>query len=152
MNGNNLRFNRILASLIDGFVMFVIFVSVNIAPTIRLIKDVLEDHYVVADAWWLAFSVFASLCLWILYIFLSSLIFRNATLGMKIMRLAFVKTNGNNLTARCLLFRATSIVLCIVFSLGFSVIFDPISMICSENGKNFYDIFSSTKVVSIYDL
>ncbi len=152
MNGSNYRFNRFMASLIDGLLMFIIFVAINITPMIVLIRDAMSEHYILSDALWLGFSIFASFCVWILYLFIPVMIFKNATVGMRIMHLAFVRTNGNTLNARCILFRQTSIVISIVFSLGFSLIFDPISLICSENGKNFYDIFSSTKVVSSYDL
>ena len=152
MDKVNFKFNRFLASLIDGLIMFIIFMGINITPTIVLIKDAMEGHYLINDAIWLAFSIFATFCVWIIYLFVSVLVLKNATIGMRITRLVFVRTNGNNLTVRCLLFRQTSVVLCIIFSLGFSLIFDPISLICSENGKNFYDIFSSTKVVSTYDL
>ena len=151
MQSANFKFNRILASLIDGFVMLIILLGVCVAPTISLIKDILKEASLVSDIFWLAFSLFGTYCLWILYLFLSSLIFRNATLGMRISHLMFQKTNGNNMTIRTLLFREATVVFCIVFSLGFSLIFDPISLICSENGKNFYDIFSSTKVVNAND-
>lgn len=152
MQSANFKFNRILASLIDGFIMLLLLIAVCTVPTISLIRDIIKEASVVSDALWLGFSLFGTYCLWILYLFLSALVFRNATLGMRINHLVFKKTNGNNMTARTLLFRETAVVFCIVFSFGFTLIFDPISVICSENGKNFYDIFSSTKVVDVNDL
>lgn len=152
MKRNDYKFNRILASLIDGFVMFLIIASICTYPTIVLIRDLVNHTFYNSDALWLAFCLVGSFAVWILYLFLSALILKNATLGMRINHLVFVKSNGNNLTARTIILREAAVVFCIVFSLGFSIIFDPISMFCSENDRNFYDILSSTKVVNVNDL
>ena len=146
-----LKFNRILASLIDGLVMFILMVAICIFPAINVIRDINEQVLVVSDLLWLLFSFFASFAVCILYLFLSSLIFRGATFGMRINRLVFVKSNDTSLRYYNLLFRHFVNILCIVFSLGFSVIFDAISMICTEKGRNFYDILTSMKVVNIND-
>ena len=152
MKDFNLRFNRILAAAIDGLVMFILFAAIVVYPTIVLVRDLMNDSFMLKDALWLGFSVFASFCVWILYLFVSALIFRNATLGMRINKLVFMKSNGGEMNFRVLLFRETAVVVCYVLSLGFMPIFDAISLFCSKNAKNFYDIFSLTKVVSSDDL
>lgn len=152
MKDFNLRFNRILAAAIDGLVMFILFATIVVYPTIVLVRDLMNDSFVLKDALWLGFSIFASFCVWILYLFVSALIFRNATLGMRINKLVFAKSNGGEMNFRVLLFRETAVVVCYVLSLGFMPIFDAISLFCSKNAKNFYDIFSLTKVVSSDDL
>ena len=152
MNSPYFKFSRILAALVDGFIMLVILLGICTAPTIALIKDIMNNSQIRNDVLWLSFSVFGSFCVWILYLFGTSLIFRGATFGMRTQRLVFVRTNGNDMSYRSILFRETMMVLCIIFSLGFTIIFDPISLICSENGKNFYDIFFSLQVVSVNDL
>lgn len=152
MKDFNLRFNRILAAAIDGLVMFILFAAIVVYPTIVLVRDLMNDSFVLKDALWLGFSIFASFCVWILYLFVSALIFRNATLGMRINKLVFAKSNGGEMNFRVLLFRETAVVVCYVLSLGFMPIFDAISLFCSKNAKNFYDIFSLTKVVSSDDL
>ena len=152
MKDFNLRFNRILAAAIDGLVMFILFAAIVVYPTIVLVRDLMNDSFVLKDALWLGFSIFASFCVWILYLFVSALIFRNATLGMRINKLVFTKSNGGEMNFRVLLFRETAVVVCYVLSLGFMPIFDAISLFCSKNAKNFYDIFSLTKVVSSDDL
>ena len=152
MNSAYFKFSRILASMIDGFFMLVIFLGICAAPTIVLIKDIQSGNSLLNDILWLSFSAFGSFCVWIVYLFGTALIFRGATLGMKTQRLVYTRTNGNPMSYRSILFRETMTVLCIVFSLGFTLLFDPISLICSENGKNFYDIFFSLKVVSVNDL
>ena len=148
----NFKLTRILASLIDGLVMLILLLAICIAPSINLIKGIMDNNYVMGDILWLTFSLIGSVLVWILYLSLTGLIFRNATLGMKMMHLMFARTNGTDLTFLNIFLREFISIVCLVFSLGFSLILDPISLLCSEKGKNFYDIFSSTKVVSIYDL
>ncbi len=152
MSSTIFKLNRILASLIDGLVMLIILVAICIAPSINLLKGVQSNNYVTGDVLWLVFSLIGSVLVWILYLSLTGLIFKNATLGMKIMKLAFVRTNGTELSFLDIFTRELTSVVCLVFSCGFSLILDPISLLVSESGKNFYDIFSLTKVVSLYDL
>ena len=152
MSSANFKVNRILASLIDGLVMFIILVAICIAPSINLINGIQANNFVSGDILWLVFSFIGSGLVWILYLSLTGLIFRNATLGMKIMRLVFVRSNGNNLTFLDIFVRELAYVICLLFSFGFTLIVDPIAISCSEKGKSFYDIFSLTKVVSLYEL
>ena len=152
MSSISFKLNRILAALIDGLVMLIILVAICVAPSINLIRGIQNSNYASGDILWLVFSLIGSVLLWVLYLSLSGLIFRNATLGMKLTKLVFVRTNGTELTFLNIFTREFISVICIIFSLGFTLILDPISLLCSENGKNFYDIFSSTKVVSLYDI
>lgn len=152
MSSISFKLNRILAALIDGLVMLIILVAICVAPSINLIRGIQNSNFVTGDILWLVFSLIGSVLLWVLYLSLSGLIFRNATLGMKLTKLVFVRTNGTELTFLNIFTREFISVICIIFSLGFTLILDPISLLCSENGKNFYDIFSSTKVVSLYDI
>ena len=151
MSSLTFKLNRILASLIDGLVMLILLVLICIAPAINLISKFQNNNFVTGDILWLVFSLIGTVLVWILYLSLTSLIFKNATLGMKIMHLAFTRTNGAELTFLNLFSREAILIICLVFSLGLTLILDPISLLCSEHGKNFYDIFSSTKVVSLYD-
>ena len=152
MSSINFKLNRILASLIDGLVMLIILTAICIAPSINLIRGIQNSNFVTGDILWLVFSLIGSVLIWVLYLSLTSLIFKNATLGMKIMKLVFVRSNGRELTFLDIFVRELTSVVCLVFSLGFSLIMDPISLLVSEHGRNFYDIFSFTKVVSLYDL
>ena len=152
MKDFNLKFNRILSALIDGLIMFILLAAICSYPVIVLIRHLMEDSFMKEDALWLVFSIFGSFCVWILYLFLSSLIFKNATFGMKINKLVFVKSNGGDMNFRILLFRETAVVVCFVLSLGLAPIFDLISLFCGKNNRTFYDIYSLTKVVSINDI
>ena len=151
MGNANYKASRILANMIDGLIMFVLFIAICITPTIIFIRDMSSGHFFINELIWLILSGVASILVWILYLSLTTLLFKNATLGMRIMRLVFVKAGVGDLSFAKLFFRQLISVVCFIFSLGFTVIFDPISLICSENSRNFYDIFASTKVVSVHD-
>lgn len=150
--GISFKFNRILTYLIDGLVMFILMAMICVAPAIIFFRDLINGSFNTSELLWLSFSIFGSFCVWILYLFLTSLIFKGATLGMKISHLSFRKINDSDLTFRNLLYRETLVVLCIVLSLGFSVIFDLMSVICSKNGRTFHDVYSFMKVVSSREL
>lgn len=152
MGNATYKANRIVANMIDGLIMFILFVAICIAPSIVFIRDMMAGHFIVNEMVWLILSGVASVLVWILYLSLTTLIFKNATLGMRIVHLTFIKSNGGDLTFLNIFLRQLICVVCFIFSLGFTVIFDPISLICSENCRNFYDIFSSTKVVSLNDV
>ena len=149
MRESNFKLNRVLASLVDGLIMFLITAGICIAPAIIFFKGAMNNNFIIADLLWLIFSIFGSFAVWILYLFMSALLLKGSTLGMKIYKLCFVKTNSTDLRAVNIFFREATLVICIVLSFGFSVVFDFLSMLCNDSGKNFYDIFSSTKVVTI---
>ena len=149
---NQLKINRIFASLIDGLIMFIIFALINVAPIINVTKNAMSGVFVAADAAWLGFTIFASFAVWLIYLFVSALILKNATVGMKINNLVFVRNNGLNMTGVSILLREAAVVLSIILSLGLSIVFDPVSLICNDEGKNFYDILTSTKVVMRDDI
>lgn len=151
MSSVEFKFNRIMASLIDGFVMLVLFIGITIMPLIAFLKDTISGHFILSDLLWMLFSFFGAFCVWVLYLFLSSLVFSHSTLGMKLNKLTFARSNGSSLSFRHILFRSIAVVICIVFSLGFTLIVDLISTICSDNGKTFHDIVTSTKVVKADD-
>ena len=146
------KFNRILTYLIDGLVMFILLAMICVAPSIIFFRDLMNGSFNTGELLWLSFSVFGSFCVWILYLFLTSIIFKGATLGMKISHLVFRRINDDKVNFRSLLFRETLLVICIVLSLGFSVFFDVISVICSKNGRTFHDVYSFMKVVSTNDI
>ena len=142
-----LKINRFFASLIDGLIMFIIFALINVAPIINCVKDAMDGAFIIADFAWLGFTIFAAFVVWFIYLFLSAIILRNATVGMKINNLVFTRNNGLQMTGISIMVREAVVVMSIVLSLGFTLVFDPISLACNDEGKNFYDILTSTKVV-----
>ena len=147
-NLSQLKFNRVLAALVDGLIMFFIFAAINIAPAILYIRDAMNGNYVNNDLWWLLFSIFASFGVMILYLFLSCLLLKNATIGMKMNNLVFVRNNGFEMSFSALLIREFVVVISLIFTLGASLIFDLFSLAFNKDGKNFYDILTMTKVVN----
>ena len=143
--------NRFLATLIDGFIMFLILVGVCFAPSLTFFREISEGKYITSSIFWLAFSIFGSFCIWILYLGLSALIFRRSTLGMKLVHLKFTSNKDEDVKFYSILFRETAVVICFVLSLGLSVFSDSIAVINNKEGRSFYDVFSSVKVVSDND-
>lgn len=149
MSDRNLKVNRILASLIDGFVMFLLTTIVCIAPLIVFLRQYFDGKFITSDFLWLLFSIFGSFALWILYLFIPTLIFKNATLGMRITHLVFINSKDNTAKFSSFLFREFMVVTSIVFSLGFSLVADLLAILLTESGRTFYDVSSSLRVVSI---
>ena len=148
MNIKIFKANRFLAALVDGFFMFLITVAFCLAPAISFFREIIDGKFIPGDMIWLILSLFGSFCLWILYLALPSLIFKNATLGMKLNHLVFVSKKYGELRLSHLLFREAIVVVCLVFSLSLSIYSEIFSLVCSEDGKGFFDVFSSIKVVS----
>ena len=148
MEKGTLKINRILAALTDGFFMLLIFVGITIAPALSFFTSLNSGKFIVNDFVWLIISIFSSFVIWILYLFIFTFIFKNATLGMKLNGLNFVNTKDNEITYSSLLFRETSVVLCLVFSLGLSIFADLFSVIFSKGSRDFIDILSSLRVVN----
>ena len=152
MNGTNFKLNRILSALIDGLFIFIILILISIFPFVELVMEINKDSLSVGTISWLVISIFAGFLLGIVYLFVTYLIFKNATLGMKIAHLTFVKYDGNNPTKRVLFIRSLLVILGFIFSLGFICIADLIAVINNEFGRNFHDVFLGLKMVSQYDL
>ena len=148
MGNDFFKANRFLASLIDGFFMFLILAFVCFAPGLSLFREISEGKFIASSIFWFAFSIFGSFCIWILYLSLPSLFGKKATLGMKIARLSFVSMRDENIRFYNVMFREATVVVSLVFSLGLSVFSDSFSVLCSKEGKTFIDIFSSLKVVA----
>ena len=138
---------RFLASLVDGFFMFLITVAFCIAPALSFFKELVDGNFIVSDMIWLILSLFGSFCLWILYLAIPVLIFKNATVGMKLNHLVFTSNKYEDLRFSQILFREAVVVVCLVFSLSLSLYSEAFALAFGEDGRSFYDIFSSIKVV-----
>ena len=148
MNDENLKFNRILASLIDGLFMFIITVGLCIAPAITFINNMLDDRFIVGDMIWLILSFTASVLIWILYLTLPSLFIKKGTIGMKICHLSFESSKEKELRYYQIFFREFAVVFSIIFSFGLTLVSDLVSTILSKEGKTYFDVLFFIKVVS----
>lgn len=142
--------NRFLASLIDGFFMLVITVGISIFPSINFFKEISDGKLVSLSVFWFVFSLMASFLVWILYLSIPCLIFKNATLGMRLCHLRFENSKEKDVKFYHILFREATLVVCIVFSLGLSLISDIISVCSNSEGRTFFDYYSSLRVVNDY--
>ena len=152
MENENLKINRIIASLIDGLFMFLISVALCITPAISLIQGIIDSDVIASDIFWFSFSLIVGFLVWILYLSVPTFFLNGSTIGMKMNGLVFRSTKYKEIRFYHILFRETTLVVCLVFSLGTSAISDLISTILSKEGKTYFDISSSLKVVSSHVL
>ena len=145
-----LKLNRLLAAFIDGLALFILFFAAFTYPLIEMILMIKQGIFSGQIISLAILSAVVGLFLGVLYLFITSAIFKGATLGMKIMHLTFVKTDGSIPKKVSLFNRAVSIVLCNVLTLGFSIIIDVVCLLLNDMGKNFHDIYSNMKVEGDY--
>lgn len=151
MNNGIFKANRFLAALIDGLIMFLLLVAICFAPALTFFREISEGKYINSSIFWFAFSIFGSFCVWILYLTLSIVIFRKATIGMRIAHLRFISSRDEEVKFSSILFRETTLVMCLVLSCGLSLLSDSLAVICSKDGRSIYDVFSAIKVVGADD-
>ena len=151
-NIEKLKVYRILAAMIDGLVMFIIFWAVFIFPLIDTINAISKGTYSFQTSLFLITFFFLGALLDVFYLFLTSMAFKGATLGMKMNGLTYVKYDGNTPNSPSLFINALSIVIIVIFSLGLSVIVDFISLVHNKMARSFHDIFLGMKMVNTYEL
>ena len=151
-NNNNLKINRILAALVDGLIMFIIFWAVFIFPLIDFLKAIKTDTYTPNHLFPLIGFFITGLILDILYLFISSLILKGSTLGMKMFNITYVKYDGTSPKGHDLFFHGVAVVISLTLSFGLSAFVDLCSLLSNKMGKSFHDIFFAMKMVSVYDL
>ena len=148
MNRKVFLANRILASLIDGFFMFAITVGLSIIPSITFFNELKDGKLIPLSLFWFIFSLFASFCVWILYLAIPTLFFHRSTLGMKITHLTFESGKGQEIKFSSILFREAEVVVCVVLSLSLSLLADFVSITNSKDGRTFFDYSSTLRVVA----
>ena len=147
-----LKVNKILAALIDGLIMFILFWAIFIFPMIAFIEDYLNKTMSV-NSYLLFFGAYAvGMFMTALYLFMTMLIFKNATLGMKIAGIAFIQNDGETPAKTRLFLRSFVFVLTEVFTLGIVLVTDFLTVLLSDNGRDFHDAYSGLKVENVYDL
>lgn len=151
-NIEKLKVYRILAAMIDGLFMFIIFWAIFIFPLIDTINSVSNGTFSFQTTFFLTSFFILGAMLDVFYLFITSIAFKGATLGMKMNGLSFVKYDGTIPSSLTLFINALSIVIIVVFSFGLSVIVDLLSLINNKMARSFHDIFLGMKMVNTYDL
>ena len=144
------KLNRIIAALVDGLVVFLAFAAFFTYPFIEFLLEINGSGVTEPTIVLLSLCAVVGLGAGIFYLFITSLIFKGATLGMKIVHLTFSRNDGTTPRIIALFARAALTMLTVVLSLGVSIIVDLVCLLLNEQGKNFHDIFSNVKVVSDY--
>lgn len=144
------KLNRIIAALVDGLLVFLAFAAFFTYPFIELLLEINGGGVSQGTIVLLSLCSIAGLGAGIFYLFITSLIFKGATLGMKMLHLSFSRNDGSIPRAVTMFIRTTLTMLTVVLSLGLSIIADLVCLLLNEQGKNFHDIFSNMKVVTDY--
>ncbi len=139
MNKKAFAANRILASLIDGFFMFLITVIVAIMPSITFFNEIKDGKFIAIDLFWFVFSLVASFLVWILYLAVPAYFFKFATVGMKLTHLSFDSYKDKDIKFSNVLFREAAVVCGIVLSLGLTIFADLFAIFSNKEGKTFFD-------------
>ena len=144
------KLNRIIAALVDGLVVFLAFAMFFTYPFIELLLEINGGGATKETIVLLSLCSIAALGADIFYLFITSIIFKGATLGMKLVHLTFSRNDGTTPRVVTLFNRAAITMLSIIFSLGLTIIADLFCLLLNEQGKNFHDIYSNMKVVTDY--
>ena len=151
-NIEKLKVYRILAAMIDGLFTFIIFWAIFIFPLIDTINSVSNGTFSFQTTFFLIVFFILGAMLDVFYLFITSIAFKGATLGMKMNGLTFVKYDGNIPSSPTLFINALSLGIIVIFSFGLSVIVDLLSLINNKMARSFHDIFLGMKMVNTYDL
>lgn len=147
-----LKVNKILAALIDGLIMFILFWAIFIFPMISFIQDYFAKT-LTSNSFLLLFGAYGvGMVMTALYLFVTELIFKNATLGMRIAGIAFIQNDGSTPSKTRLFLRAFIFVLSEVLTLGLILVTDFLTVILSDSGRDFHDAYSGLKVENVYGL
>ena len=147
-----LKANKILAALIDGLIMFILFWAIFIFPMIAFIEDYMK-HTLTGNSCLLFFGAYGvGMVMDAIYLFLTALIFKNATFGMRMAGIIFIQNDGENPSKPRLFLRSFMFVLTEVFTLGLILLTDFITVLISDSGRSFHDAYAGLKVENAYDL
>ena len=147
-----LKANKILAALIDGLIMFILFWAIFIFPMINFIEDFIR-HSLSLQSYLLFFGAYAvGMLMTAIYLFMMMLIFKNATLGMRIAGIMFIQNDGEIPAKHRLFLRSFIFALAEVFTLGIVLLTDFITILLSDSGRDFHDAYSGLKVENVYDI
>ena len=148
----NFKLNRILAALVDSLIIFIIISLTSVFSLAEFIIEVNKDAITIETTIFLVLSVIAGFLLAIVYLFVTFVIFKNATLGMKMMHLTYIKYDGTIPSKLTFLGHSSLAVLSFIFSLGLTTLANLVAVLNNENGRNFHDVCSGLKMVNQYDL
>lgn len=148
----NFKLNRILATLVDALAIFIIISLTSIFSLVEFIIEANKNAVTVETRVFLILSITAGFLLAVVYLFVTFVVFKNATLGMKLMRLTYIKYDGTIPSKLTFLGHSALAVMSFVLSLGLTAMANLVAVLNNENGRNFHDICSGLKMVNQYDL
>ncbi|MCD8203520.1 MAG: RDD family protein [Coprobacillus sp.] len=140
--------NKLYAALLDG--LFIVILSLIFVLPASLYYVDASNNGVVTNLILTLFSlsfVFAFLICF-LYLYIPALAFKGETIGMRIFSIQYVDKEGNPLKGGKMALRAIIVTLLTYLTAGLGFIICLIAIGVSHDGRTFYDVIISDKVVS----
>lgn len=145
------KLNRILSNCIDALVIFVLFWACFIFPFLNFIGDLVAGIFNTSYLIGMIITGTAGISLGVLYLFISPILLKNSTCGLKINGLKFENVDKSPISKSKLLLRSFFSVISIIFTAGLAIFAEILTICISESGREFFDYFTGIRVVSIYE-
>ncbi|MCD8204734.1 MAG: RDD family protein [Coprobacillus sp.] len=140
--------NKLYASLIDGL-FIVVLISLFIIPsTINYVGALNEGTLTTRITTMYALSFVFALIVCFLYLYVPSLALKGCTLGMRLFSIQYVDSENNPLKCSKMCGRAIMVSLLSFVTVGLGALICALAIGTSHDGKTFYDVMISDKVVS----
>ncbi len=140
--------NKLYAALIDGLFILVLS-AIFVVPASLYYADAYNNGVVtnfILTMFSLSFVLAFLICF--LYLFIPSFAFRGQTVGMRIFSIQYVDKEGNSIKIGKMCLRAIAVTLLTYVTAGLGLIVCLLSIGVSHDGRSFYDVLISDKVVS----
>lgn len=149
-DGFVLKLFRMLAAIFDSAFVYLIFFLCLLFPILNMQKEYDANGVIGVNniIILLCFILLAALITFA-YFFLFTLMFGQATLGMKMFFLKFETENNTRLRRRDILKRFVLLIALCILTLGLSLISDIISIVLSKDSQTFLDKFLDIRINKI---
>ncbi len=145
---NDLKLMRIIASLIDGLFIYVLFFAVIFPSSVLLYNEVHADNpQLLKPILTLICSILMGGVLSIIYLVVPTIVFKGSTIGMKMSGIKFVNVMDERFPLSHLIIRESLVVFTLIFTFTISVVANFFAILINKDGKTYFDYATYAKVV-----
>lgn len=145
---NDLKLMRIIASLIDGLFIYVLFFAVIFPSSVILYNETqVENPQLLKPILTLVCSILMGGVLSIIYLVVPTIVFKGSTIGMKMSGIKFVNVMDERFPIRHLIIRESLVVFTLIFTFTISVVANFLAVLFNKDGKTYFDYATYAKVV-----
>lgn len=145
---NDLKLMRIIASLIDGLFIYVLFFAVIFPSSVLLYNEVhAENPQLLKPILTLICSILMGGVLSIIYLVIPTIVFKSSTIGMKMSGIKFVNVMDERFPLSHLIIRESLVVFTLIFTFTISVVANFFAILINKDGKTYFDYATYAKVV-----